>query len=333
MTGQNFAILRVQKLKTRRDLEAATRHGRRQDSGQHYDPDRTAFNRHWAAMPVVGPVDWAEGVDCAIRRLGARCRNGAALAAEFFVGASSGYFDPVGDEDKHFDMERVTAWAEATMEAFYERYGEAVVAGRLDLDEGSPHMAICVVPVYPKVTKYTRTVVVSYRKVFGGENKQEARDRMIALQDWYADKMAPLGLTRGISKTVTGRPHLSHQQYTFKHRQEDEARALALRQVQEREAELAKRLAQLELELELAAKLSVIARENARKITGILLDAEKSREYVKRMAEALAAYDPTAEIVKIMDSKAPVLARWDQRLDQLARDFAAVELPDRPGPK
>jgi hypothetical protein len=333
MTGKTFAILRVQRLKTRGDLDAATRHGRRQDSGQHFDPDRTPFNRHWGAGPVVGPVDWAEGVACAIRRLGAQCRKGAPLAAEFFVGASPLYFDPLGDEDAYFDMDRVMAWADATMAAFYERFGEAVVAGRLDLDEGSPHMAICVVPVYTKATRHTQTTVVSYRKVFGGNTKQEARNKMIALQDWYADKMAPLGLSRGIRKAVTGRTHLSHNQYARKRRQEDEARALALRQAQEREAELADRLAQVEVELAQAAQYTTVANEKARQATRILLQAVKARAFVQRTAEALAAYDPDAEITRVMAAKAEVFSRWEQGVDQLTRDLDAIETPDRPSPK
>jgi hypothetical protein len=333
MAGQSFAILRVQRLKTRRDLHAATRHGRREDGGQHYDRTRTPFNLHWAAGPVVGPVDWAEGVDCAIRRLGAKCRKGAPVAAEFFVGASPEYFDPVGDAGGHFNMARVMAWAEATMAAFYERHGEAVVAGRLDLDEGSPHMAICVLPVYTKTTRYTRTVVVSYRKVFGGETKQEARDRMIELQDWYAEKMAPLGLVRGIPKTITGRTHLSHHQYARKRRQEDEARALALRQAQEREVELARRLTEVERELAQAARSRTVAHENARKATRILLEAEKARAFVQQTAEALAAYDPNAEIARVMAAKDPALTRWDRSIEQAMQDLAAIEAPDIPKPK
>lgn len=333
MAGQNFAILRVKRLKTRNDLHAATRHGRRDDSGRHYDAARTPFNRHWSAGPVVGPVNWAEGVDCAIRRLGAKVRKGAPVAAEFFVGASPEYFDPVGEDDTHFNMKRVVDWAEATMAAFYERYGEAVVAGRLDLDEGSPHMAICVVPVYTKTTKHTRTAVVSYRQVFGGETKDEARDRMIKLQDWYAEKMAPLGLVRGIPKTLTARTHLSHHQYARKRGQEDEARVLALRQAKEREAELARRLVEVEEELAQTARSRIVAHENARKATRILLEAENARAFVQQAAEALAAYDPAAEIVRVMAAKVPTLTRWDRGVEQVMQDLAAIELSDIPKPK
>src|SRR5690606_33305490 len=100
-------------------------------------------------------------------RLGATVRQGAPVAAEFFVGASPEYF--LAADGENMDLEKIYHWADFNMKVFYQRFGRAVVAARLDLDEATPHMAICVVPTYTKVTKRGHNrVVVSYRKVFGG---------------------------------------------------------------------------------------------------------------------------------------------------------------------
>jgi hypothetical protein len=330
MPQQLFAILRVQPLKARKDLVSATRHGRREDDGQHYDAARTPFNQHWGAGPVVGPVDWAEGVDCAIKRLGATLRKRAPVAAEFFVGASPEYFDSP-DAHGHFDVKKVLAWADATMAAFYKRFGRAVVAARLDLDEGSPHMAICVLPVYTKTTKHTQKTAVSYRQVFGG-SKQESRMKMIALQDWYAEEMAPLGLSRGIARTITGRTHLSHQEYARKRRREDEERALALLRAQEREAQLAARLTEVEQELELMRQFRTVAHNNAQKAVKALLDARRASAFIQSVVRALAAYDPHAQIVHVMANKAPVLARCEAELQRVEGELDGINALEPPTP-
>lgn len=92
MSSTQYAILRVQRLKSKVDLDGATRHGRREDTSTVFDEARTPYNLHWAAGPVVGPVDWAEGIDSAVERLQAVTREGATVAAEFFVGASPEFF-------------------------------------------------------------------------------------------------------------------------------------------------------------------------------------------------------------------------------------------------
>lgn len=53
----------------------------------------------------------------------------------------------------------------------------------------------------------------SYRKELGGETKVEFKLKLRALQDWYADQMRPLGLSRGVSKAITGAVGRTHQEY------------------------------------------------------------------------------------------------------------------------
>lgn len=94
MSTTNYAILRVKRVKTKADLAGATRHGRREDTGTHFDPERTPYNLHWSACQVTKPVDWVYGVERAVARTGATTRQGATVAAEFLVAASPQYFEP-----------------------------------------------------------------------------------------------------------------------------------------------------------------------------------------------------------------------------------------------
>ena len=45
MSDTHFAILRVERVKTIADLAGADRHGRREDTGTHFDPERTPTNQ------------------------------------------------------------------------------------------------------------------------------------------------------------------------------------------------------------------------------------------------------------------------------------------------
>lgn len=320
MSAVHYAILRVERLKSKADLDGATRHGRRADSSTHFDPDRSPFNMHWAAGRVTGPVNWAEAVQDTLDRFGVTPRKNAPLAADFFVGASPGYFSPL-DDTEHFNMERVIQWAEAVLAAFHERYPRMVAAARLDLDEGSPHMSICVVPIYIKVTKRASKYAVSYRKVFGGETISAARDNMIGLQDWFAEKMVPLGLTRGVSKRVTGRSHESHQEYARRHRATDEAKEKAKADAELYAAQLKDRVAEVEIRLTSLQAQETLLRTNLRKATQVLLDATKSHEWIKTAVSTLEAYDPHAPVVTILHEKQEVFDKHLQRLSKLSTDL------------
>ncbi|MBU2533692.1 MAG: plasmid recombination protein [Alphaproteobacteria bacterium] len=208
-----FAIFRVLPIKKMIDATNATRHGGRCDRGTHYDAERTSLNRHWfRGTEVAAPVEWPQAIMATIEALGARTRAGAPIAAELLLTASPPFFiEPTTGE---WNGEKLERWVEANFGALEKRFPGQVAAARLDLDEASPHLAVCLVPIYRKSTKHRKDVpTVSYRRVFGGETIAEASLTMIGWQDWYAEAMAPLGLSRGVPKLITHREHLTHQQY------------------------------------------------------------------------------------------------------------------------
>lgn len=326
MSAVHYAILRVQRLKSKADLDGATRHGQRADSSTHFDPERTPFNMHWAAGRVTGPVDWNQAVQDTFDRFGVTPRKKAPLAADFLVTASPEYFSPVSDE-KHFNMDRVIAWADAVLAAFHERFPRMVAAARLDLDEGNPHMSICVVPIYWKVTKHSAKYAVSYRKIFGGDTRSAASDNMSGLQDWFAEKMAPLGLTRGVRKRVTGRSHESHQEYARRRRILDEALQKATAEAALYAAKLKEQVAEFESRLVVVRKQEALLMKNLRKATQVLMDATHSHEWVKTTVSALKAYDPHDPVVAIINEKQEVFDKHLQRLSELSADLEDIDAP------
>ncbi len=240
----DFAFLRVERIRRVIDAANATRHGLRIDNGSHYDRSRTHQNRHWyRGQETDHPVDWLAAIRETAEALGARFRKGAPLAAELILEASARWFEnPVTGT---WDMNRINLWVEFNLRALEARYPGMMAAARLDLDEGTPHLAVAIVPVVVKKTKHTSTRVVSYRKIFGGDDKLEARRRMIALQDWYADAMAPLGLVRGTPKAVTAREHLTHQQYAARMASIETTLAASLQDATRKVKELEEQLATL----------------------------------------------------------------------------------------
>lgn len=320
MPTPNYAILRIKRLKSKADLDGATRHGKRQDTGTHFDPERTQFNEHYGAFLNASPVDWADMVESALERRGAVARHGATVAAEFFVGASPEFFAPRAWEP-HFNMDRVRQFADTVLDAFYERFGDLVVAARLDLDEATPHMAICVVPLYDKVTKNKTQPTVSYRKVFGGNSRLEARDNLIELQDWFAEKMAPLGLVRGRSKAVTHREHLSHHQYAKRRREEDEARAQALKDAQDLAADLEQKNRELARRNEAIREIHKKAMADVRETTRLMLDAEKLHRWMAQAQQRAMARAETAEQTDALAKDAVVLERFGERLSAMEREM------------
>lgn len=220
----NFAILKIKKIRSLKDLHNASLHGRREDSSTHFDRSRTCHNRHWSLDTLAaGPADWAKGVESVMHWKLAKARRNGPVAVEFIVTASGPFFE--GNAEGAWPMSwsktTVDAWADANIAAFEERFPDAVAAARLDMDEGTPHLHICVVPLYAKQVGDRSVQWVSFRKTFGGEKKEDAKRNMVGWQDWYAGRMAPFGLARGVSKDITGAVGLTHHEYRRIKQQQD----------------------------------------------------------------------------------------------------------------
>jgi len=303
-----YAILRVERLKRKADVDNASRHGRRADSGTHYDASRTVLNRHWlGAERVDAPADWAHAVRTAVHKQHLHVRANGAVAAELLLAASPDFF--IGDDDE-IDGEKLDRWIETNLGWLNHRFPKMVLAARLDLDESSPHLAVLLLPTYEKTTKQKSVRAVSYRKVFCGADKAETSRRMIALQNEYAAVMAPLGLQRGVPKAVTGRKHLTHQQYVARKLREDEARRQALAKAEA----LARRATERE-------QLVIEASRRAR-----LMEEAAIRRLREAEAVAQAAEARLQEVEAMLNAEGETLRKLEHSLVRVA-----AALPDRYG--
>ena len=108
-----FAIFRVEPKRTWADVRAATLHGRREDGGTHFDPERTRLNRHWhTGHWVKDPIDWSAAIIQAIAEQDLHVRGNGAIAAELFLGASAEIFF---NEDGSIDQNLLDEWIEANI--------------------------------------------------------------------------------------------------------------------------------------------------------------------------------------------------------------------------
>lgn len=210
---KQYAIIRINSRCSRTAIGQAHAHGIRSDTSIHVDRSRSHLNQFW--VPNLGledPMDLIAAVDRVTEVLGARRRSdNAGLLADFHVGASPEYF-LYDDGREGYDPDKIQGWTDYNIEVFNRKFPGQVAQVRLDMDEKTPHLAVFVIPTYEKSTKRGTALWVSYRKVFGG-NKHDASEKCIALQDWYAEEMACLGLHRGEPKEVTGAVHTHHNTY------------------------------------------------------------------------------------------------------------------------
>lgn len=164
-----YAILRVAKINTVGGVRSATQHITRQRETPNADPAGKVTRLDG------GYRDPAEEVT---RRIPEKRRKNAVLAVEHMLTVS-----PEWAKGKtQADIER---WAQDSVQWLRDRYGSDQVAYcALHQDETTPHIHALVVPLH--------------------ENKLNAfhylggREKLSAMQDSYAERMAPHGLERGI---------------------------------------------------------------------------------------------------------------------------------------
>lgn len=134
----NFAILRVEKVKTMSSLAARGRHNFREQDTPNADGDRSCLNVH------EGSQSTDELLKAVSDLLPAKRRKDAVIGLEYLITASPEHFgDGWMDTKNHGDAYfcDAIAWLEA-------KHGkENVVCKTVHLDESTPHLAAFVVPL------------------------------------------------------------------------------------------------------------------------------------------------------------------------------------------
>ncbi|SFO42155.1 Plasmid recombination enzyme [Eubacterium pyruvativorans] len=191
----NYAILRIEKRKAASVTPINNHHERLKEkykSNEDIDPERTHLNYH-----LVEPEGkYREKALERIEEVGAKRRKDSVVLQDVLITASPDWIDAKSYEEQveYFDH---------AFNFISDRYGrENILSAVVHMDEAHPHMHLVFVPITPEGKLSSKTLM-------GGPKGMEK------LQDDFHEHMVKKypDLTRGISKKITKRRHISSQMY------------------------------------------------------------------------------------------------------------------------
>ena len=191
----SFAILRIEKRKLGSVTPINNHHERLKEkykSNEDIDPERTHLNYH-----LVEPEGkYRQKALDRIDEVGAKRRNDSVVMQDVLITASPYWIDAKSYEEQveYFDH---------AFDFIADRYGrDNILSAVVHMDEAHPHMHLVFVPITPEGKLSSKTLM-------GGPKGMEK------LQDDFHEHMARKypDLTRGISKKITKRRHISPQMY------------------------------------------------------------------------------------------------------------------------
>ena len=191
----NYAILRIEKRKLGSVNSINNHHERLKEkykSNEDIDSERTDLNYH-----LVQPEGkYRQKVLDRIYEAGAKKRKDSVVMQDVLITASPEWIDAKSYEEQveYFDH---------AFDFISNRYGrENIISAVIHMDEAHPHMHLVFVPITPDGKLSSKTLM-------GGPKGMEK------LQDDFHEHMSRKypDLTRGISKKITKRRHISPQMY------------------------------------------------------------------------------------------------------------------------
>lgn len=169
-----YAILRIGKLKTFGNINAAGNHNLRLRECRNADPGRGHLN---ISLIDCGQ-DLATAVKVRLAEVGiTKWRKDAVLASEVLLTASPEFFE---------NGEALESWIAENRRWLCETFGANIVSAVVHMDETTPHIHCILVPI--------KNGRLSHKNVFGA-----ARTALVEWQTLYASRMAQFGLERGVS--------------------------------------------------------------------------------------------------------------------------------------
>tara|TARA_B100000745_G_scaffold258599_1_gene181816 strand:+ start:304 stop:1404 length:1101 start_codon:yes stop_codon:yes gene_type:complete len=174
-----YAIIRTQKLKSKRAISGALRHNLREQKTPNADPELTAKN-----VIVAGPKSVADSMKKYDEMLPAKVRKNAVMAIETVVTASPEWFEGKSRRE-------IGEYFVQSLEFVAERMGgkDNVLSAVAHFDEQTPHMQVLAVPLVDGK--------LNARKLIGGSKHELAK-----MQSSFACEIgAKYGLQRGQEKS------------------------------------------------------------------------------------------------------------------------------------
>ena len=191
----SFAILRIEKRKLGSVTQLNNHHERLKEkykSNEDIDSERTHLNYH-----LVEPDGkYRPKVLARIKEVGAKRRKDSVVMQDVLIIASPEWIDakPYEEQVEYFNH---------AFDFIADRYGrDNILSAVVHMDEAHPHMHLVFVPITPEGRLSSKTLM-------GGPKGMEK------LQDDFHEHMVKKypDLTRGISKKITKRRHISSQMY------------------------------------------------------------------------------------------------------------------------
>ena len=191
----NYAILRIEKRKLGSVTPINNHHERLKEkykSNEDIDPERTHLNYH-----LVEPEGkYREKTMERIKEVGAKRRKDSVVMQDVLITASPDWIDAKTYEEQ-------VEYFNHAFDFIADRYGiDNILSAVVHMDEAHPHMHLVFVPITPEGRLSSKTLM-------GGPKGMEK------LQDDFHEHMVKKypDLTRGISKKITKRRHISSQMY------------------------------------------------------------------------------------------------------------------------
>lgn len=193
-----------------------------EDPRTNYDPTRTHLNFEIVRGGKVQPVDKSKDIQKKIdgiisRKVMGRVNSVSIRCVSIMYGGNRERMrelafgnQPINEDGKNNNLQRHTdieRWAQDVYHYTCDEFGEDNIASFIvHLDEINPHVHCMVVPV-------TKDGRLSAKELFGGKDKNAAKQRMKQLHDHLASVNEKWGLLRGDSIDETGVKHRSLEQY------------------------------------------------------------------------------------------------------------------------
>lgn len=168
-----FAIMRCQKKASMGAVARSLKHCYREQDTPNADPARTPDNTHGEAGST------GEAMGRLRELLPEKRRKDAVICVEYMMTASPEWWKDATPEQQQAFFERSRQW-------LADKYGEKnIITATIHKDETTPHLSAFVVPI-------TKDGRLSAKEFIGNKSK------MSADQTSYAERVADLGLERGV---------------------------------------------------------------------------------------------------------------------------------------
>lgn len=208
LTMSNYAIMRMEKLKSRVSLVGSLRHNTRELVPKNADPTLSKHNN------IIHTK--AESLELYTKLLPKKVRKNAVHAVEVVCTASSEWFEKASKEDRRDFFTDSEEWARKV-------FGRKnVISVTVHRDEKTPHVHIIALPIVDGK--------LNAKKLIGG-TKYRMRDLQ---NDFYLKVGKPLGMDRGVERD---RPVRHTQPKEFARVMAEKEKELALREDAIRKAE------------------------------------------------------------------------------------------------